>query len=261
MKESVMGNSSKYLAIGFAIMLLVGNWLIRINFYFGVAAIAVGLMMLCMAMIGRFRHLLLWGLKVRAGKEVQCEPAVHTTQVTSAEHPYTIHNPLLGFLNLAGEVGNTLARRDLAELSSEFSKSSDIKTDKIPKCNVLFVYCALESSGRIAGQEFSLRDLIKAAGAHIAVVASENSPEVISTTEFNSFLQSKDTWPANIIITLNRNDDAFGRFFKSIFALMHEGATMPMAWVSLAPQVPLGSTDTPSTVALLEVGHIVFRNL
>jgi hypothetical protein len=41
-----------------------------------------------------------------------------------------------------------------------------------------------------------------------------------------------------LVITTNRIGEAFGCFFWSLFQQMFAGVSMPMAWVTLAPQVP-----------------------
>ena len=126
----------------------------------------------------------------------------------------------------------------------------------IPKCDVLFLYATLEPSTRVGGRELSLRDVIKAAGARIAVVASELPAAVLSNREFGQALTAGTDWPANIVITLNRNGDTFGKFFRELFSKMRSGVTMPMAWVALAPQGPQQRSDIPGTICLMEAGHI-----
>ncbi len=232
----------------------IGVALLRLNFYVGLGTVGVGVVILGWFQGEVFRQTILWGQRRQAKLQSPSSP----TQVTSASSPYVIRNPTIGFLNLSGDEGRRLAQRDHGELSSEFAMASDIESEKIPRCNVLFVYCALEVSGKISAQPYSLRDLIRAAGAHIAVVATEIPHEVVTNTEFNHFLQSKDDWPANIVVTLNRNGEAFGRFFKTLFSQMRTGMTMPLAWVKLAPQGPAANSDNPGTIVLLEAGHIAF---
>lgn len=177
---------------------------------------------------------------------------------TTAEKPYLIRTPSLGLLNYLNELGHPLISKDLEKLGDLFPSNVHVGEQKIPSCNVLFLYCILEPSGRIAGQQFALRDVIRASGAHIVVVASENRPDVLTSPDFQRHLNSKNDWPANIVFTLNRNGETFGLFFQKLFSQMRAGISMPLAWVKLAPQGPISQADGPGTIALLEAGHIAF---
>ena len=193
-------------------------------------------------------------------KEENQSQARHAPEIrmTSANSPFFIRRPVIGFINLAGSDGALLAQRDMDEIGALFPAGSSLESERFTKCNVLFLYCTLESSGKISERPYSLRDVIYATGAHVVVVALDVPPDVVTSKEFGSFMESKSNWPANIVITLNRNGDAFGKFFKSLFQQMHAGKTMPSAWVKLAPQGPVGGAENPGTVALLEAGHIAF---
>jgi hypothetical protein len=253
-----MGSALKYFVLGLVLM-AVGIGLLRFNFYVGLAMVGIGVLILGWFQGEFLRQLILW-IQLKGTKNQQKNhPPTHTTQVTAEASPYVINNPTIGFLNLAGDEGKRLAQHDYGDLSSEFTAASDIESDKIPRCNVLFLYCTLDASGKTSEQQYLLRDLIRAAGAQIAVIASEIPHGVVTSSEFNCFLQSKDEWPANIIITLNRNGEAFGHFFKNLFSQMRAGMTMPHAWVKLVPQgLVTNAADNPGTVALFEAGHIAF---
>lgn len=177
---------------------------------------------------------------------------------TSVDNPYVIANPTLGFVNLLGTAGADLLERDRTALAGVFQNNIVIADKKLPACNVLFLYCTLEASARVAGHNFSFRDLIKGAGAHVAVIASELPPDLLSNPDFGKALSGSRDWPANIVITLSRNGDHFGRFFQKLFSQMRAGVSMPMAWVRLAPQGPQQPKDIPGTICLMEAGHIAF---
>jgi hypothetical protein len=177
---------------------------------------------------------------------------------TTADNPFIISNPSLAFANLAGVTGKGLMDQDRKSLEDIFRGRIHIADRTLPRCNVLFVYCQLEASGRVSGASFTFRDSIKGAGAHIAVIASEIQPALLSNPEFGKSLQAKTDWRANMVITLNRNGRHFGVFFRRLFADMHAGTTMPMAWVKLAPQGPNQPHDIPGTICLMEAGHIAF---
>jgi hypothetical protein len=177
-----------------------------------------------------------------------------TRIATTHDNPFVIPNPTLGFINFLGEAGRPFMEKDIASLRDIFA-SVQVADRNMPPCNVLFLYCTLEPSGRLPGARFSYRDVIAAAGAHVAVLASELPPALASD---GGFARLPHAWPANIVITLARNGDCFGAFFRQLFLLMRSGKSMPMAWVELAPQGPVQRTDIPATLCLLEAGHIAF---
>ena len=66
---------------------------------------------------------------------------------------------------------------------------------------------------------------------------------------------------ANLVMTLDRKGDSFGRFFQVLFQDMFAGTSMPMAWVKLAPQrgPKSGGKNTPWTIFACELGQLAFR--
>jgi len=252
-----MWNAMKFLLIGLALT-ITGISLLSFNFYLGVFVTGVGILIMGWYQ-GEFLKLLLQKAQGLSNKKRDMPPSPSLpTRITSGSDPFIINSPVLGFLNLAGDNGSSLAKKDQDYLGNLFSTTLGAETNKLPKCNVLFLYCVLDASGRIAGQQFPLRDLIRSAGAHIVVVAFDNPANILTSIKFQQYLQSQDNWPANIIFTVNRNGDTFGHFFKNLFTQMHTGITMPNAWVSLAPQGPNGHADCPGTIALMEAGHVTF---
>ena len=179
-------------------------------------------------------------------------------RTTTVDNPYVIANPSLGLLNLLGAKADNLLRQDQMEIGPLFPGGVQMSTRQVPTCNALFLYCDVDASARVVGSAYSLRDAIKTAGADVAVVASEISQDVLVGRGFAQAMGERNDWPANIVITLNRNGDSFGRFFNSLFSQMRTGISMPMAWVSLAPQGPQQPKDIPGTIALMEAGHIAF---
>lgn len=99
-----------------------------------------------------------------------------------------------------------------------------------------------------------VRDFVKVAGAHIAIVASENGG-----SHYAQALNPKNGWPANIVLVVERCGPAFESFFQMLFASMKDGTSMLMAWVQLAPQMPnQDHADCPVTFMAAEAGHIAF---
>jgi hypothetical protein len=175
----------------------------------------------------------------------------------AANHPYVIDKPTMGIWNLIGDAAADIAARDRADLGSLFSDVR-VGTGTAPDCDVLFLYCAVDKSGRISGQPFSIHDAIRAAGAHIVVLGSEIGTDELMSREFNQSLSTPSEWPANIVVTIKRKGDHFGDFFRELFSRMMDGVSMPMAWVKLAPQGPVQRRDNPETIAVMEFGHVAF---
>jgi hypothetical protein len=161
-------------------------------------------------------------------------------------------------VNLSGASCNAIVAGDSTEIGSLFQGKVQIGTASVPTCDVLFLYCDVEPSGKVVGQGLSLRDLIGKSGASVAVVASEVQSDFFGRPEIQKAIARGQNRPANLIITNNRNGEAFGRFFKLLFQLMWSGVPMPMAWVRLAPQAPQQPKDIPGTICLMEAGQVVF---
>ena len=139
--------------------------------------------------------------------------------------------------------------------SSRLYFEESFLTDRaVPKCEVLFLYSSVGSDGRLAGSQARIRDLIKAAGAYVAVVASENSSD-----NYRNALDPRNHWGANIVLVIERKADNFASFFHRLFEAMRGGESMLMAWVRLAPQIPgMDHPDAPAAIMVAEAGHITF---
>jgi hypothetical protein len=171
--------------------------------------------------------------------------------------PLSIGQPTIAFVNLSGTGCDNIVAEDSAEIGALFHGKVLITTAPVTDCDVLFLYCAVESSGNVVGQQASLRDLIGASGASVAVIASEVG--VIMSPEFQKSLGRGNNPPANLVITGNRNGAAFSRFYKSLFQLMWTGIPMPAAWNELAPQAPQQPHDnTPGSICIMEAGQVMF---
>ncbi len=176
------------------------------------------------------------------------------TRTTTADNPYCIENPVIGFLNLQGTLGASLLELDRQVLSPLFA-SAHVSSGVAPKCQVLFIYCTVDGSGRIEGSDSSIRTLIKDAGAYIAVVATENDPN-----GYMKAMSGSNDWSANIVLVMDRKGEKFAAFFRELFKAMFQAQSMPMAWVELAPQIPgRDHPDAPSTIMAVEAGHLTFK--
>ena len=175
------------------------------------------------------------------------------TRKTTVQNPFRIDDPVIGFMNLRGGAGEETMKTDRQILGPLFGEVRESCTE-VPQCSVLFLYSDLDSAGRIIGRRDGLRDVIKAAEAYIAVVASENPPD-----NYMKCLGSRDDWPANITLTIDRKGDKLPMFFAELFRRMFAGKSMLIAWVELVPQIPgHDQPDAPGTIMAAEAGHLVF---
>jgi Tfp pilus assembly protein PilF len=177
----------------------------------------------------------------------------------TVDSPFIIENPSIVFWNIIGESMAPLVANDRATLGPLFPKQAEGGREHTPYCNVLFIYGVLNAQGLIGTPAIPLRDVIKTTGAYIVVIATETNVEVVNDPGFGKSIKSDGSWQANLVLTVNRNGDAFARFYRNLFGLMMNGVTMPLAWSKLAPQGPVGHTDCPGGFVIFEVSHIAFK--
>jgi hypothetical protein len=175
-----------------------------------------------------------------------------SVQRTTASRPLRIANPAIGFLNHAGAAGASLSQADQRVLSPLF-KVSKTSEDLPPRCDVLFLYRNINPEESTSTP--AIRELIKSAGAYVAVIASENSADA-----YIESVGRRTDWSANIAMVVNRKDDKLSLFFYRLFAEMFKGRSMLIVWAELAPQMPGSShSDVPDSIMAAEAGHITFQ--
>jgi hypothetical protein len=175
------------------------------------------------------------------------------TLKTTANSPFRLSDPTLGFLNLMGESGEALMESDANILSPLFGRTLK-SSSAVPSCQVLFIYCELDSAGHIKGHTDTATDLIKAAHAYIAVIASENPGHVYAKA-----VKPRKDWHANVTMVLDRRGDKLARFFEKVFTGMFAGRSMLSLWVELAPQGEgPWQAESPGTIMAAMAGHITF---
>jgi hypothetical protein len=161
--------------------------------------------------------------------------------------------PRFATLNLKGVEGEALVQADTLALKTVLG-AAERSTTIAPKCDVLFLYSDLSADGRIASTQMWLGELVRASGATILVVASENPGPAYSASKGPGYGR------VNIVMTLARRGEAFPRFFVRLFEDMKRGASMPMAWVKIAPQGPVPEhNELPSTIFTCMAGGVRFR--
>lgn len=161
----------------------------------------------------------------------------------------------IGFTNLSGVDLDAIASEDATALSPLFARSKIVAPHQIPSAEVLFVYAHLNEDGTIQGAPSSgIRQVVQLTNAAIVILASPNS-----STSIQHAIELPGPKSANLIFTIDRNGDGFGRFFRALFEKMRDGKDMLSAWVELAPQHPNANLPyAPQTVFLAEGGKIAF---
>jgi hypothetical protein len=124
-----------------------------------------------------------------------------------------------------------------------------------PICDVLLLYAELTAEGAVLGSARGLGEIVRDSGAKVVVVASPNPSE-----HYIRAGKQKPYGQANLVMTLDRRGDAFGRFFLALFSKVKQEASMPSAWVELNPQVQgREQYDCPSTILACEIGQLAFN--
>ena len=168
----------------------------------------------------------------------------------------TISNPILGVLNLIGPPTEAEVKADLEELTQYFSEVRQ-EYDVPPLCDVLLLYCNINSGGVVIGSAQSFEEIVREAGAAVTIVATNNAPE-----EYQALGKQETSYVygTNLMMTIDRRGSLLARFLAQLFAQMKSGVSMPMALHNLAPQVPTSEhNDGPAIMCALGYGQIAFR--
>jgi hypothetical protein len=64
----------------------------------------------------------------------------------------------------------------------------------------------------------------------------------------------------NVVMTLERKGEKFPRFLDALLSEMNSGKSMPVAWVTLAPQIPRIQHDAPETIFMAGRGQVRFSS-
>jgi hypothetical protein len=147
--------------------------------------------------------------------------------------------PTLGYLNLGGQAHEAHMLADLESLSTLFPEPI-VSERETPTCTVLFVCFTISSTEAAGAASRLLCNIIADSGAKVVVVASEIPEELIEAVFKDIKLGS-----TNIVLTLERKGDRFGAFFEKLLRSMLGGKAMPVAWNTLAPQIPGAAHEGP----------------
>lgn len=143
-----------------------------------------------------------------------------------------IRNPVLGTLNLEGPWVEDTIEEDLEKLAPYFAAVRR-SNDAPPLCDVLLLYCEINSSGALQNSVKTANEIVRDAGASLVVIALNNAMENYSALPKGSF-ESVD-----LIMTIDRRGLRFASALARLFAqLKNDGVSLPRAWVNMAPQYP-----------------------
>ena len=169
-----------------------------------------------------------------------------------------LYRPAIAFVNLGGPGCNDLVAEDHAAFGRLFGAHRRIATLPVP-CDVLFLYCRFDASGRIAGERASFRALVAETRARIVVVATElPGRPPLAEPAFAALVSRGAHPPVNLVLTVARKGELFRHFFRSLFERMWSGAAMPVAWAQLSPETVNPLHDVPAVLCMMEAGSVAF---
>jgi hypothetical protein len=163
--------------------------------------------------------------------------------------------PVACFMNLSEDNFKQLMDTDKSLLSIYFNKTFEYDKSNLHTCDVLFIYCTIDKSGKIINESRTLREIIRDMHAPIVIIATEN--EMVS---YIAAGKQCGYGQANLVMTLERKSECFVNFYSKLFNDMKTGTTMPVAWVKLAPQIPNHEhKNCPNAIFSMECGQISFK--
>jgi hypothetical protein len=108
--------------------------------------------------------------------------------------------------------------------------------------DVVHLFCEIDEGGRLAADADSwlsgseLLDACREGDVKLLFIANDNPGEGY----LKAFSGEGISRGLDFVSTINRNGESFGLFLEGLLRKMSSGETLPVAWVSLAPQIPGG---------------------
>ena len=182
--------------------------------------------------------------------------AIATLEVPMGDR---VHRPVAGILDLTAGASRREIEADTRVALRRFERIVR-SVSSPPRSDVLFIYAHVDADGTVNDSDLSIRQIVAQAGAAIAVMATPNGSDGWASAP------DPDARPAsgahdkmNLVVTLDRVDGAFGRFFARLFEAMHSGESLAKAWQRLAPQgSPSRHSDLPALIFICERGDVAF---
>jgi len=121
--------------------------------------------------------------------------------------------------------------------------------------DVVHLFCDVTSDGAITdtrGQQIPATRVLQACSesdVKLLWVASENKPEGY----VKGFKPTGN--PLNLVLTIDRRSSRFTGFLENLLRKMSAGETMPVAWVSLAPQISKDPRNQNAPACIFAAGR------
>lgn len=175
-----------------------------------------------------------------------------------------IENPKVSIVSVGDDPHTAIGETDAEVYSTFFSnvEASNLETTSAlldlvgnSQPGILHLYCTMNENGDLidgrggALHGGALLEACRRAGVKLLFFASDNTGENYRQA-FREHYRGKGSG-VDMVWTLERSGEKFPFFLTELFKRMSKGESMPMAWVSIAPQVQgewMGKL--PSTVYL-----------
>jgi hypothetical protein len=123
--------------------------------------------------------------------------------------------------------------------------------------DIVHLHGQIDAQGLVTGLQLDgthLIEMCSRGGVKLLWIASDNDP----AGYVNGFKAQRE--PINLVMTIERNGAAFNSFLRKLLSKMSVGQPMPVAWNSLAPQIPgAAHENAPGTIYLAGSGSARFR--
>lgn len=166
-----------------------------------------------------------------------------------APRPETVVHTRILVSSLGREAGDDLEEKDAAVYSKYYRRVDVAKAQKAGELlasvragyDVVHLFCEISGDGYLVaepGSEMNASDLLKACGegdVKVLFLAEANPGDNYTKAFPNEVLQGT---ALNFVMTLDRKGGAFPQFLGALLLRMSSGDGMPLAWHSIAPQIP-----------------------
>jgi hypothetical protein len=153
------------------------------------------------------------------------------------------------FEGLVGNDGEIYKKFYQSTTKAQFLRLPDLIEAIERRYDIVHLFCDVPSSGVITDDDGNIMpgtELIQRchdANVKLLWIASDNQPDGYIK---NFGARGKRI---SLVMTIIRNDPKFSDFLEKLLHKIFQGETMPVAWESLAPQVPgSGSADSPACI-------------
>jgi len=137
-----------------------------------------------------------------------------------------------------------------------FTDADQLMRALTDKYDIVHILAPVSSDGHIAGSQITGTELIEKSagwGTKLLWLASSNEPQ-----GYIHGWKVKDN-KLNVVMTIDRGEHRLPNFLEKLLTQMHTGASMPVAWNRIAPQIPgKPHPDAPATIFYSGLGQVRF---